>query len=68
MRLAVPEAGAHLRLLVHTATGRLVLDGRGTAEQLNQQLNQRLGGLPAGTYLLQMVGAQHIYMNRLLKQ
>ena len=68
VRLDVPEAGPDLHLLVHTTTGYLVLDGRGTAEQLNQQLNQRLGGLPAGVYLLQVVGAQQTYINRLLKQ
>ena len=68
VRLDVPEAGPGLHLLVHTTTGCLVLDGRGTAEQLNQQLNQRLGGLPAGVYLLQVVGAQQTYINRLLKQ
>ncbi len=68
VRLAVPEAGQNLRLLVHTATGSLVLDGHGSAEQLNQQLNQRLGSLPGGVYLLQVVGAQQTYVNRLLKQ
>ncbi|MGI4886852.1 MAG: choice-of-anchor J domain-containing protein [Janthinobacterium lividum] len=68
VRLAVPEAGAGLRLQVHTATGRLVLDGHGTAEQLNQQLNQCLGGLAAGVYLLQVVGARQTYVSRLLKQ
>ncbi|TPG66578.1 T9SS-dependent choice-of-anchor J family protein [Hymenobacter nivis] len=68
VRLEVPEAGAHLRLQVHTATGRLVLDGQGTAAQLNQQLNQRLGGLVPGVYLVQVVGAQQTYVSRLLKQ
>ena len=68
VRLDVPEAGAGLRLLVHTATGALVLDGRGTAAQLNQQLNQRLSSLPAGVYLVQVIGAQQTYVNRLLKQ
>ncbi len=68
VRLEVPEAGPGLRLLVHAATGGLVLDGHGSAEQLNQQLNQRLGALPAGVYLLQVVGARQTYVNRLLKQ
>ncbi len=68
VRLEVPEAGTGLHLLVHTATGQLVLDGRGSAAQLNQQLNQRLGSLPGGVYLLQVVGAQQTYVNRLLKQ
>ena len=64
----VPETGSNLSLQVHSIDGRLVLRGTGTAEQLNQQLGQRVGSLGTGLYLIQVVGAKQTYTNRFVKQ
>ncbi|RZK24539.1 MAG: T9SS type A sorting domain-containing protein [Hymenobacter sp.] len=68
VRFEVPETGANLSLQVHTIDGRLVLQGTGTAEQLNQQLGQRVGSLGTGLYLIQVVGAKQTYISRFQKQ
>jgi hypothetical protein len=68
VRFEVPETGSNLGLQVHTIDGRLVLQGTGTAEQLNQQLGQRVGSLGTGLYLIQVVGAKQTYISRFQKQ
>ena len=68
VRFDVPETGANLSLQVQTVDGRLVLRGTGSVEQLNQQLNQRVGTLGSGLYLIQVVGAQQTYTDRFVKQ
>ncbi|RYY19524.1 MAG: T9SS type A sorting domain-containing protein [Cytophagaceae bacterium] len=68
VRFDVPETGSNLRLQVQTVDGRVVLQGSGSVEQLNQQLNQRVGTLGTGLYLIQVVGAQQTYTNRFVKQ
>ncbi|RZL08515.1 MAG: T9SS type A sorting domain-containing protein, partial [Hymenobacter sp.] len=64
----VPETGSNLSLQVQTLDGRVVLKGTGSAEQLNQQLNQRVGNLGTGLYLIQVVGAKQTYTDRFVKQ
>ncbi|WP_177204544.1 T9SS-dependent choice-of-anchor J family protein [Hymenobacter arizonensis] len=68
VRLEVPETGANLSLQVYTTTGRLVYQGTGSVEQLNQQLNQRVGNLTAGLYMVRVIGAKQTYANRFQKQ
>ncbi|RZK23848.1 MAG: T9SS type A sorting domain-containing protein [Hymenobacter sp.] len=68
VRFDVPETGANLSLHVQTLDGRTVLRGTGSAEQLNQQLNQRVGTLGTGLYLIQVVGAKQTYTDRFVKQ
>ena len=68
VRFDVPETGKDLSLAVYTTTGRLVLRGTGTVAQLNQQLNQRVGGLAPGLYVVRLVGAQQTYTDRFEKQ
>jgi hypothetical protein len=67
VRFDVPETGKDLSLQVYTTTGRLVLQGKGSVEQLNQQLNQRVGGLAAGLYVVRVIGAQQTYTDRFEK-
>ncbi|GAA4503714.1 hypothetical protein GCM10023172_29040 [Hymenobacter ginsengisoli] len=68
VRFDVPETGKDLSLQVFTTTGRLVLQGKGSVEQLNQQLSQRVGGLGAGLYVVRVIGAQQTYTDRFEKQ
>jgi hypothetical protein len=68
VRFEVPETGKDLSLQVFTTTGRLVLQGKGSVEQLNQQLSQRVGGLSAGLYVVRVIGAQQTYTDRFEKQ
>jgi len=68
VRFDVPETGKSLSLEVFTTTGRLVLTGTGSVEQLNQQLSQRVGGLAAGLYVVRVIGAQQTYTDRFEKQ
>jgi len=68
VRFEVPETGKSLSLEVFTTTGRLVLKGTGSVEQLNQQLSQRVSGLAAGLYVVRVIGAQQTYTDRFEKQ
>ena len=68
LRLALPQAGKALRLVVSGVDGRRVLTATGSLEQVNQQLNQRLGHLAAGVYVLQVVSDQQTYTKRFIKQ
>jgi endonuclease/exonuclease/phosphatase family metal-dependent hydrolase len=67
VRFEVPETGTNLGLQVFTVEGRLVLNGTGSVEQLNQQLSQRVASLSNGMYLMRVVGAQQTYTNRFQK-
>ncbi|NVO84653.1 T9SS-dependent choice-of-anchor J family protein [Hymenobacter terrestris] len=67
LRFEVPETGSGLRLNVYTITGRLVLEGSGSAEQLNKQLSQRVAGLSNGLYVVRVVGAKQTYVSRFQK-
>jgi len=68
LRFDVPETGNALSLQVYSTTGRLVLHGTGSVEQLNQQLSQRVSSLAAGLYVVRVVGAQQTYTDRFEKQ
>jgi hypothetical protein len=68
VRFEVPERGKALQLQVHTTDGRLVLEGKGSVEQLNQQLNQQVGRLHTGMYIIRVVGEQQTYTDRFVKQ
>ncbi len=68
VRFEVAETGQNLHLSVYTTTGRLVLQGTGSVEQLNQQLNKRVAGLSNGLYVVRVVGAQQAYVSRFQKQ
>ena len=68
VRLDVPETGNSLHLQVFTVEGRLVLNGAGSVEQLNQLLGQRVASLSNGLYLVRVVGSQQTYVNRFQKQ
>jgi hypothetical protein len=68
IRVEVPERSQKLQLQVHTTDGRLVLSTTGSLEQLNQQLNAKVGGLNAGMYVVRMVGEQQTYVERFVKQ
>ncbi|MGI4867181.1 MAG: choice-of-anchor J domain-containing protein [Janthinobacterium lividum] len=68
VRFEVPETGSNLSLQVQTVDGRVVMHGTGSVEQLNQQLNQRVGNLGNGLYLIQVVGAKQTYTDRFVKQ
>ncbi|MCC3160297.1 choice-of-anchor J domain-containing protein [Hymenobacter sp. 15J16-1T3B] len=68
VRVEVPEKGQHLQLEVRTADGRLVVSSTGTVEQLNQQLNAKVGSLHAGMYVVRIVGEQQTYVERFVKQ
>ena len=68
LRLALPQTGKALRLVVSGIDGRRVLTAAGSLEQVNQQLNQRLGSLAAGVYVVQVVSGQQTYTKRFIKQ
>lgn len=67
IRFEVPETGSGLRLSVYTITGRLVLEGTGSVEQLNKQLSQRVAGLGNGLYVVRVAGAKQAYVSRFQK-
>ena len=67
VRFDIPETGKGLSLSVYTTTGQVVLSAVGSAEQLNQQLAQRVGGLSAGLYVVRVVGQQQTYVSRFQK-
>ena len=67
VRFEVPETGSNLHLQVLGLDGRLVLQGTGSVEQLNQQLGQRVAGLSSGLYLIRVTGAQQTYVDRFQK-
>ncbi|GAB2939832.1 hypothetical protein GCM10027048_00040 [Hymenobacter coalescens] len=68
IRVEVPERSQSLQLQVHTTDGRLVISSTGSVEQLNQQLNAKVGGLHAGMYVVRIVGEQQTYVERFVKQ
>lgn len=68
IRVEVPERSQRLQLEVRTADGRLVVSSTGSLEQLNQQLNAKVGGLRSGVYLVRIVGEQQTYVERFVKQ
>lgn len=68
VRVEVPEKGQHLQLEVRTADGRLAISATGSVEQLNQQLNAKVGGLHSGMYVVRIVGEQQTYVERFVKQ
>jgi trimeric autotransporter adhesin len=68
IRVVVPEQGQGLQLEVHTTDGRLVISSTGSVEQLNQQLNAKVGALNAGMYVVRVVGQQQTYVARFVKQ
>lgn len=67
VRFEVPETGSNLQLQVLGLDGRLVLQGTGSVEQLNQQLSQRVAGLSSGLYLIRVTGAKQTYVDRFQK-
>ncbi|RFP63934.1 T9SS C-terminal target domain-containing protein [Hymenobacter lapidiphilus] len=67
IRFEVPETGQNLHLSVYTTTGRLVLEGTGSAEQLNKQLGQHVSSLSNGLYVVRVIGAKQAYVSRLQK-
>ncbi|OON69339.1 hypothetical protein B0919_08615 [Hymenobacter sp. CRA2] len=68
IRVEVPERSQSLQLQVLTTDGRLVVSTTGSLEQLNQQLNQKVGALHAGMYVVRIVGQQNTYVERFVKQ
>ncbi|WP_162910519.1 T9SS-dependent choice-of-anchor J family protein [Hymenobacter oligotrophus] len=68
VRVEVPERGQNLQLQVLTADGRVAISAKGSLEQLNQQLNQKVGNLNAGMYTVRIVGEQQTYVERFVKQ
>lgn len=68
IRVEVPEKGQNLQLEVRTADGRLAISATGSVEQLNQQLNAKVGGLHTGMYVVRIVGEQQTYVERFVKQ
>ena len=69
VRLSLPQQTTKtLHLRVVAVDGRQVAEATGSLEQLNQQLNQGLGQLKAGMYLLQVTGGTQSYMKRFIKQ
>ena len=68
IRVEVPERSQNLQLEVRTADGRLALSATGSVEQLNQQLNAKVGGLRNGMYVVRIVGEQQTYVERFVKQ
>ena len=67
VRFDVPELG-NVQLEAFTAEGRLVLKSTGTVAQLNQQLNQGMGSMASGIYMLRVTGTQQVYTGRLVKK
>ncbi|MBO3270870.1 T9SS-dependent choice-of-anchor J family protein [Hymenobacter defluvii] len=69
IRLNLPEQTAKtLQLRVLAVDGRQVATGTGSLEQLNQQLNQGLGQLKAGMYVIQVNSGTQTYVKRFIKQ
>ncbi|WP_078063010.1 T9SS-dependent choice-of-anchor J family protein [Solirubrum puertoriconensis] len=68
VRVEVPERGQNLQLQVLTSDGRVAISAKGSLEQLNQQLNQKVGNLNAGMYTVRIVGEQQTYVERFVKQ
>ncbi|GGF06630.1 hypothetical protein GCM10011383_17120 [Hymenobacter cavernae] len=68
LHLSAPEPGKALHLQVSTADGRSVLSATGSLEQLNEQINQRVGSLSAGLYVIKLTGEKQSYVKRFVKQ
>ncbi|RPD47809.1 T9SS C-terminal target domain-containing protein [Hymenobacter sediminis] len=68
LTVQLPVQTGEFSLQVTAADGRVVFTGTGRAEQLNQQLNQRFGGLKAGLYVVRATSAQNTYIGRFVKQ
>ncbi|UYZ63669.1 T9SS-dependent choice-of-anchor J family protein [Hymenobacter weizhouensis] len=67
LRLELPTQAGELTLHVTATDGRVVFVGQGRAEQVNQQLNQRLGSFGAGLYLVRATSATSTYTGRFVK-
>ncbi|TGD79704.1 T9SS-dependent choice-of-anchor J family protein [Hymenobacter wooponensis] len=68
LNLQLPTQVGELTLNVTAADGRVVFTGAGRAEQLSQQLSQRVGLLKAGLYMVRATSAQQTYFGRFVKQ
>ncbi|SNC60290.1 Por secretion system C-terminal sorting domain-containing protein [Hymenobacter gelipurpurascens] len=66
--LQLPTLVGNLTLQVTATDGRVIFTGTGRAEQLNQQLAQRVGSLKAGLYVVRATSAQNTYVGRFVKQ
>lgn len=68
INLQLPTQAGNLTLQVTSTDGRVIFTGTGRAEQLNQQLAQRVGSLKAGLYVVRATSAQSTYIGRFVKQ
>lgn len=68
INLQLPTQVGNLTLQVTATDGRVIFAGTGRAEQLNQQLAQRVGSLKAGLYVVRATSAQNTYVGRFVKQ
>ncbi|TGE06375.1 T9SS-dependent choice-of-anchor J family protein [Hymenobacter fodinae] len=68
LSVQLPTQVGELTLSVTATDGHVVFTGTGRAEQLSQQLSQKVGGLKAGLYMVQATSAQQTYFGRFVKQ
>ncbi len=66
--LNINTTGKTYTMRVSGVDGRVVINGAGAVNQLNQQLNNRLGGLAPGVYILTADNAEEHYTIKFVKQ
>jgi hypothetical protein len=63
-----PNAGELAVMQVIDVAGRQVMLGKGTASQLNKQLNVQLAGMKQGVYFVKISVGQNSYFGKFFKQ
>jgi hypothetical protein len=68
MNININTTGRTYTMRVSGVDGRIFINGTGSVNQLNQQLNSRLSSLAAGVYVLSADNAEEHYTIKFVKQ
>ncbi|WP_207495896.1 T9SS type A sorting domain-containing protein [Aridibaculum aurantiacum] len=68
VKLNFTNAAAHLRLVVTSAEGKVLMIQEGNLQVLNNTLNNKLSTLNTGVYMLQLSDGNEVYNTKMVKQ